>query len=68
MTPVHPRNGLSSLGRELVLELNRLGSESPKHIRLCDLLIDLVMVDLSHVSDEVMEEVRIQEGLLHLGN
>jgi membrane dipeptidase len=39
---VHPRNGLSEFGRELIVELNRLG----------------VMIDLSHVSDATMEEVR----------
>ncbi|KIX99214.1 uncharacterized protein Z520_04790 [Fonsecaea multimorphosa CBS 102226] len=41
MRPAYPGNGLSDLGRQLVLELNRLG----------------VMVDLAHTSDATMKEV-----------
>ncbi|WVQ82973.1 hypothetical protein IAT38_005111 [Cryptococcus sp. DSM 104549] len=40
LEPVHPGNGLSDLGRELVKEMNRLG----------------IMVDISHVSDETMRQ------------
>ncbi|KAK8861779.1 hypothetical protein IAR55_002602 [Kwoniella newhampshirensis] len=41
LRPVHPGNGLTAIGRELVKELNRLG----------------VIVDLSHVSDQTMTDV-----------
>jgi microsomal dipeptidase-like Zn-dependent dipeptidase len=52
---VHPHNGLSELGRELIVKLNRLG----------------VMIDLSHVSDATMEVccssfVSFQSNLLNL--
>ncbi|KAK8858775.1 hypothetical protein IAR55_003005 [Kwoniella newhampshirensis] len=40
MSPVHPGNGLSNLGKELIKEMNRLG----------------IMIDLSHVSDETMRQ------------
>ncbi|TYJ58300.1 hypothetical protein B9479_000843 [Cryptococcus floricola] len=40
LEPVHPGNGLSDLGRELIKEMNRLG----------------IMVDISHVSDETMRQ------------
>ncbi|WWC88459.1 uncharacterized protein L201_003370 [Kwoniella dendrophila CBS 6074] len=38
--PVHPGNGLTELGKELIKEMNRTG----------------IMVDLSHVSDETMRQ------------
>nr|XP_019045401.1 hypothetical protein I302_05790 [Kwoniella bestiolae CBS 10118]OCF24331.1 hypothetical protein I302_05790 [Kwoniella bestiolae CBS 10118] len=38
--PVHPGNGLTELGRELIKEMNRTG----------------IMIDLSHVSDETMRQ------------
>ncbi|ODN73942.1 hypothetical protein L202_07445 [Cryptococcus amylolentus CBS 6039] len=40
LEPVHPGNGLSDLGGELIKEMNRLG----------------IMVDISHVSDETMRQ------------
>ncbi|WVQ73371.1 hypothetical protein IAR50_002940 [Cryptococcus sp. DSM 104548] len=40
LEPVHPGNGLSDLGRELIREMNRLG----------------IMIDISHVSDETMRQ------------
>ncbi|WWD05093.1 hypothetical protein V865_003165 [Kwoniella europaea PYCC6329] len=40
LDPVHPGNGLSELGKELIKEMNRTG----------------IMIDLSHVSDETMRQ------------
>ncbi|WRT67987.1 uncharacterized protein IL334_004962 [Kwoniella shivajii] len=38
--PIHPGNGLTDLGKELIKEMNRTG----------------IMIDLSHVSDETMKQ------------